>query len=399
MMAALGGPTSPTASAPAAPPPDVWPPGGPPAPPAGAPAARRKARGSRHRQPVPPRRRRRARGSRRRRAGRRRRRRAPAARRGRPGAAAGAPAAPPPPNLWPPTPPVPPAPNPRVQGILLGLMRERGDIYAGFTDVELRGLLQAHSGDVAACHETVLRLQAAGAARGVSSSELFRQTAPPPQQPGTVLQGPYQPGGPPPQQPAEPQRPKKKRHRPSRDKARDRVLRRVPLTLQDVDALDWNEACEYAKAMGVSKKSHTTRDAYRDACKTWFVGRETDVFVPAKAPAAPRQRWQRALPDSGPRRRPAPAPAPGPPPAQRRRRRPLAPTRSRRRRARTTTTRAPVAADGARRARDRRRRAHGARRAAAALGRQQTAPTFLSGRCARIGRTSGREHRTCNQAS
>ena len=78
------------------------------------------------------------------------------------------------------------------------LMRERGDIYAGFTDVELRGLLQAHSGDVAACHETVLRLQAAGAARGVSSSELFRQTAPPPPPPGTVLRGPYQPGGPPP---------------------------------------------------------------------------------------------------------------------------------------------------------------------------------------------------------
>ena len=329
MMAALGGPTSPTASAPAAPPPDVWPPGGPPAPPAGAPAAPPQsawqpapatgapaappqsawqspaASGP----PAPP-------------AG------APAApptqSAWQPAPPAGAPAAAPPPNLWPPTPPVPPAPNPRVQGILLGLMRERGDIYAGFTDVELRGLLQAHSGDVAACHETVLRLQAAGAARGVSSSELFRQTAPPPQQPGTVLQGPYQPGGPPPQQPAEPQRPKKKRHRPSRDKARDRVLRRVPLTLQDVDALDWNEACEYAKAMGVSKKSHTTRDAYRDACKTWFVGRETDVFVPAKAPAAPRQRWQRALPDSGPRRRPAPAPAPGPPPAQRRRRRPLA---------------------------------------------------------------------------
>ena len=290
-MAAVGGPTSPTASAPAAPPPDVWPPGGPPAPPAGAPAAPPQSAW----QPAPaagaPRRRRRARGSRRRRAGRRRRR--PAPRRAPlPTAAAGRRrlAAPPPPNLWPPTPPVPPAPNPRVQGILLGLMRERGDIYAGFTDVELRGLLQAHSGDVAACHETVLRLQAAGAARGVSSSELFRQTAPPPQQPGTVLQGPYQPGGPPPQQPAEPQRPKKKRHRPSRDKARDRVLRRVPLTLQDVDALDWNEACEYAKAMGVSKKSHTTRDAYRDACKTWFVGRETDVFVPAKAPAAPRQR-------------------------------------------------------------------------------------------------------------
>ena len=212
---------------------------------------------------------------------------------------AGAPAAAPPPNLWPPTPPVPPAPNPRVQGILLGLMRERGDIYAGFTDVELRGLLQAHAGDVAACHETVLRLQAAGAARGVSSSELFRQTAPPPPPPGTVLRGPYQPGGPAPP-PSEPQRPKKKRHRPSRDKARDRVLRRVPLTLQDVDALDWNEACEYAKAMGVSKKSHTTRDAYRDACKTWFVGRETDVFVPAKAPAAPRKHWQRSLPDSAP---------------------------------------------------------------------------------------------------
>ena len=32
-------------------------------------------------------------------------------------------------------PEVPPAPKPRVQGILLGLMRERGDIYAGFTDV------------------------------------------------------------------------------------------------------------------------------------------------------------------------------------------------------------------------------------------------------------------------
>ena len=98
--------------------------------------------------------------------------------------------------------------------------------------------------------------------------------------------------------PAEPQRPEKKRHRPSRrtrDEARDRVLRRVPLTLQDVDALDFEAARMYAVAMGVSKKSHTTRDAYRDACKTWFVGRETDVFVPAKAPAAPRQRWQRSL--------------------------------------------------------------------------------------------------------
>ena len=186
MMAALGGPTSPTASAPAAPPPDVWPPGGPPAPPAGAPAAPPQsawqpapaagapaappqsawqpvaaappaavppqsawqspaASGP----PAPP-------------AG------APAApptqSAWQPAPPAGAPAAAPPPNLWPPTPPVPPAPNPRVQGILLGLMRERGDIYAGFTDVELRGLLQAHSGDVAACHETVLRHQAAGAA-------------------------------------------------------------------------------------------------------------------------------------------------------------------------------------------------------------------------------------------
>ena len=85
--------------------------------------------------------------------------------------------------------------------------------------------------------------------------------------------------------------------RPTRDRARDRVLRRVPLTLQDVDSLNWDEACEYAKAMGVSKKSHKTRKAYRDACRTWFVGREGDVFVPAETPAEARQRWQRALPD------------------------------------------------------------------------------------------------------
>jgi len=202
---------------------------------------------------------------------------------------------------------VPPAaaPNPRVQSILLGLMRERGDVYAGFTDVELRGLLQAHAGDVAACHATVRRLQA--------------QPGPPADH--QVFRGPYAPPlSAPATPPGEVDRPKKKRHRPSRDKARDRVLRRVPLALGDVDALDWNEACEYAKAMGVSKKSHTTRDAYRDACKTWFAGREADVFVPARAPPAPRQRWQRALPDAGPRARPAPAP----PPARRRRARPLA---------------------------------------------------------------------------
>ena len=38
--------------------------------------------------------------------------------------------------------------------------------------------------------------------------------------------------------------PRKVLSRSSRDKARDRVLRRVPLTLQEVDSLDWNEAYE-----------------------------------------------------------------------------------------------------------------------------------------------------------
>ncbi|KAK7249897.1 hypothetical protein SO694_00005313 [Aureococcus anophagefferens] len=42
---------------------------------------------------------------------------------------------------------------------------------------------------------------------------------------------------------------------------RERIERRVPLTREGVDSLDWNEACEYAKSMGVSKKSH--RDARR----------------------------------------------------------------------------------------------------------------------------------------
>ncbi|KAH8083966.1 hypothetical protein JL720_8211 [Aureococcus anophagefferens] len=79
----------------------------------------------------------------------------------------------------------------------------------------------------------------------------------------------------------------------------------------DVSALDWNEACEYAKSMGVSKKSHTTRDAYRDACRSWFDGRERAVFVPARAPNAPRQRWQRAGPTAPARRRPRAAPGRG----------------------------------------------------------------------------------------
>ena len=55
--------------------------------------------------------------------------------------------------------------------------------------------------------------------------------------------------------------PKKKRHRPSRDRARERIEKRMPLTRAGVDALDWNEACEYAKSMGVSQGSKRVRNS------------------------------------------------------------------------------------------------------------------------------------------
>ena len=212
--------------------------------------------------------------------------------------------------------------NQRVQKILLELMRERHSLYAGFTDVELKSILKSHAGDVSACHATIQGLQDADGGTG-DVAALYRARhgldrgddtgdgdgrgeaadAAGFPGPGAYAAGEagagdrgakrYRPdgaeddnGG------GEPS--KKKRHRPSRDRARERIERRVPLTREGVDSLDWNEACEYAKSMGVSKKSHTTRDAYRDACRSWFDGRERAVFVPARAPNAPRQRWQRA---------------------------------------------------------------------------------------------------------
>jgi len=218
--------------------------------------------------------------------------------------------------------------NQRVQKILLELMRERHSLYAGFTDVELKSILKSHAGDVSACHATIQGLQDAdggtgdvaalyrarhgldrgdGGGDGDGRGEAADAAGFP--GPGAYAAGEagagdrgakrYRPdgaeddnGG------GEPS--KKKRHRPSRDRARERIERRVPLTREGVDSLDWNEACEYAKSMGVSKKSHTTRDAYRDACRSWFDGRERAVFVPARAPNAPRQRWQRAGGDGPP---------------------------------------------------------------------------------------------------
>ncbi|KAH8073431.1 hypothetical protein JL721_2724 [Aureococcus anophagefferens] len=189
--------------------------------------------------------------------------------------------------------------NQRVQKILLELMRERHSLYAGFTDVEPKSILKSHAGDVSACHATIQGLQDA------DGDGRRRRALPPRLEPGdgrgdgrrprraADAAGFLGPGPTPRARPAPstaarsatgptaPRRTraaslKKKRHRPSR--SLERIERRVPLTREGVDSLDWNEACEYAKSMGVSKKSHTTRDAYRDACRSWFDGRERAVF-------------------------------------------------------------------------------------------------------------------------
>lgn len=201
--------------------------------------------------------------------------------------------------------------NQRVQKILLELMRERHSLYAGFTDVELKSILKSHAGDVSACHATIQGLQDADGGTGdVAALYRARHGLEPGDGggdgdgrgeaadaagfpgPGAYAAGEagafdrgakrYRTDG------AEEERgggepSKKKRHRPSRDRARERIERRVPLTREGVDSLDWNEACEYAKSMGVSKKSHTTRDAYRDACRSWFDGREGEAFVPGRS--------------------------------------------------------------------------------------------------------------------
>ncbi|KAH8080307.1 hypothetical protein JL720_8998 [Aureococcus anophagefferens] len=61
--------------------------------------------------------------------------------------------------------------------------------------------------------------------------------------------------------------------------------------LQDADGgratLDWNEACEYAKSMGVSRRA-TTAAAYRDSVRSWFGG--------ASARSSSRAGAQRAAP-------------------------------------------------------------------------------------------------------
>jgi len=70
--------------------------------------------------------------------------------------------------------------------------------------------------------------------------------------------------------------------RPGRVLSRDRIRNRVPLKLEDVGALSWNEARDYAWAMGtLYLATGQKRDDFREACKLWFVGRETEEFVPS----------------------------------------------------------------------------------------------------------------------
>ena len=184
--------------------------------------------------------------------------------------------------------------NQRVKTILLELMRERHSLYADFTDLELKSLLKSHSGDVSACHATIQGLQASGDdSTGVA--ELYRRKhgalasgdgadlgAGEREESSSVREAPAAPeglgrgarnagqvrsygsgaskrdaaaSGSPRDGHGAPEdgSPKKKRHRPSRDRARERIEKRMPLTRAGVDALDWNEACEYAKSMGVSQ--------------------------------------------------------------------------------------------------------------------------------------------------
>ncbi|KAH8066125.1 hypothetical protein JL722_533 [Aureococcus anophagefferens] len=161
--------------------------------------------------------------------------------------------------------------NQRVQKILLELMRERHSLYAGFTDVELKASrTPTGTGDVAALYRAP-RPRAGDGGDGDGRGEAADAAGFPglgayaAGEAGAFDRGAkrYRTDG------AEEERgggepSKKKRHRPSRDRARERIERRVPLTREGVDSLDWNEACEYAKSMGVSKKSHDA-DAARDA--------------------------------------------------------------------------------------------------------------------------------------
>ena len=46
--------------------------------------------------------------------------------------------------------------------------------------------------------------------------------------------------------------------------------------------MSWNEASDYAGAMGTRHRATgTKRNDFREACKLWFVGRETEEFVPS----------------------------------------------------------------------------------------------------------------------
>ena len=72
------------------------------------------------------------------------------------------------------------------------------------------------------------------------------------------------------------------RRRTGLELARERIRNRVPLKLEDVGALSWNEARDYAWAMGtLYLATGQKRDDFREACKLWFVGRETEEFVPS----------------------------------------------------------------------------------------------------------------------
>ena len=64
--------------------------------------------------------------------------------------------------------------------------------------------------------------------------------------------------------------------------SRELIKNRVPLRLEEVDALGWNEASDYAWAMGLRHLAKgQKRDDFREVCKSWFVGRETEAFVPS----------------------------------------------------------------------------------------------------------------------
>ena len=89
---------------------------------------------------------------------------------------------------------------------------------------------------------------------------------------------------------------------PERERINDMMRRRVPLRLEDVDALNWYAAHMYARAMGIEaddadpeRTGSGTGDAFRRACKSWFVGRETEAFVPKGDPRLIRRVVQWSL--------------------------------------------------------------------------------------------------------